>query len=297
MARRRGRASRRNRIGKVSCYFRHGSWHVYYREAGKQIRRRAGDTERAAAQLAAQVNAQLSVEAPTLFSFTPLPVAELRKRFLDNHEHVLCSSLPTVRRYSTATRHLENFARTQGANRPAHLLDAEQFVRYLRSLRVSPNGHSHSRRRPLRHKGIRYILETCRSLYGFAARKRYTPPYAENPFAGLGGKRIRIEDAKPVFVFDPATELAFFQAADDWAFPIHFTLAKTGIRPGELSHTTASPARVLSDRGSEPGEGRANCVGPGGANVPPDGLRDLRLPGTGRVPRGKRFRGGGRRRA
>ncbi len=62
------------------------------------------------------------------------------------------------------------------------------------------------------------------------------PPYAENPFAGLGGKRFRIEDAKPVFVFESATELAFFKAAADWAFPIHFTLAKTGIRPGELSH-------------------------------------------------------------
>ncbi len=129
MARRSGKASRRHRVGKVSYYFRNGSWHVYYREAGKQIRRRAGDTEQAAAQLAAQVNAQLSVEAPTLFAFTPLPVAELRKRFLDYHEQVLGSSLPTVCRYSTATRHLENFARTQGANRPAHLLDAEQFVR------------------------------------------------------------------------------------------------------------------------------------------------------------------------
>src|SRR5688572_1634544 len=114
MARRRGRTSRRSRIGKVSYYFRNGSWHVYYREAGKQIRRRAGNTEQAAAQLAAQVNAQLSVEAPTLFAFTPLPVSELRRRFLDYHEQVLGSSLPTVCRCSTATRHLENFALTQG---------------------------------------------------------------------------------------------------------------------------------------------------------------------------------------
>lgn len=38
------------------------------------------------------------------------------------------------------------------------------------------------------------------------------------------------------FVFDAATELAFFQAASAWAFPIHFTLAKTGLRVGELTH-------------------------------------------------------------
>ena len=38
MARRSGKASRRSRVGKVSYYFRNGSWHVYYREAGKQSR-------------------------------------------------------------------------------------------------------------------------------------------------------------------------------------------------------------------------------------------------------------------
>ncbi len=39
-----------------------------------------------------------------------------------------------------------------------------------------------------------------------------------------------------MFVFDDANELAFLSAADAWSFPIHFTLAKTGIRPGELIH-------------------------------------------------------------
>jgi integrase len=37
-------------------------------------------------------------------------------------------------------------------------------------------------------------------------------------------------------VFDAQTELDFFRHADDWSFPIHFTLAKTGLRPGELVH-------------------------------------------------------------
>ena len=69
-----------------------------------------------------------------------------------------------------------------------------------------------------------------------AARMRHLPPYATNPFADLGIDRMRVEDAKPVVVFDAVAELAFLRAADDWAFPLHLTLAKTGLRPGELSH-------------------------------------------------------------
>jgi integrase len=73
-------------------------------------------------------------------------------------------------------------------------------------------------------------------MYAAAARMRHLPPYAPNPFADLRIDRMRIEDAKPVVVFDAAAELAFLGAADDWAFPLHLTLAKTGLRPGELVH-------------------------------------------------------------
>jgi len=47
---------------------------------------------------------------------------------------------------------------------------------------------------------------------------------------------MKIEDAKPIFVFNAETELAFLKKASGWAFPIHFTLAKTGLRVGELVH-------------------------------------------------------------
>ena len=73
-------------------------------------------------------------------------------------------------------------------------------------------------------------------MYTFAAKKRHLPPYAENPFSGIAGRRFRVEDAKRIFVFNDETELAFFRAADDWAFPLHFLLAKTGMRPGEARH-------------------------------------------------------------
>jgi integrase len=230
----RARKSVRHRLGKVSYYEHHGSWHVYYRDGAKQVRRRAGATEREAAQVAAQVQAQLSVSAPTLFSFTPVTVAELRRQWLEYHEHVLRSSLATISRYRAATQHVENFAAESGAGKPAHELHGENFVRYLRLLEISPNGHAHTQRRTLRDKGVRFILETCRSLYGYAAKKRHLPPYADNPFAGLGGKRFRIEDAKEIIVFDAESEPKFLEACGPWDFPIHFTLAKTGMRPGEL---------------------------------------------------------------
>ena len=47
---------------------------------------------------------------------------------------------------------------------------------------------------------------------------------------------MKIEDAKPIFVSTAATELAFLNACPKWIFPIHFTLAKTGLRIGELVH-------------------------------------------------------------
>jgi integrase len=118
----------------------------------------------------------------------------------------------------------------------AHGVRPAAFTAYLRQVEVAPNGHANSQKRKLRGKGIRFILETCRSLYTFACKRRHLPPYAGNPFSELPLDRMKVEDAKPIFVFDAATELAFLRAASGWAFPIHFTLAKTGLRVGELTH-------------------------------------------------------------
>jgi len=266
----------RKRIGRVSYYEHHGAWHVYYREGCRQIRRRAGDSQATAAKLAAQINGQLAVAAPTPFSYTPLPVADLRRRFLDHHEFVLGSALATVSRYRSATQHLENFAASQCKGRLAHEVQTEPFLRYLRTIRVASNGHAHAARRALRGKGVRFIVEVCRSLYGFAARKRHVPPYFDNPFGGFAAKRMRIEDSKPIFVFDEKTELAFLRAAKDWAFPVHFTLAKTGLRPGELSHLLIEDldldegwlhVRNKSDLGWHIKTGRERCVPLGDAVV------------------------------
>ncbi|MGZ0174322.1 MAG: tyrosine-type recombinase/integrase [Planctomycetales bacterium] len=228
--------ARRKKIGRVSVYQHHGGWYVYYREGERSVRKRVADSSADAEKIAGQINAQLGSSAPTLLAFEPVTVAGLRQTFLDHHEHILRSSLATVRRYRAATQHLEDFCSQLSSARPAHEISADQFVRYVREVRVSPNGHPNSQRRHLRDKGVLFILETCRSMYGFAARRRHLPPYTENPFSGLALSRFRVENSKPVPIFDSGIELEFLKSLDDWAFPIHFVLAKTGLRPGELTH-------------------------------------------------------------
>ncbi len=112
-----------------------------------------------------------------------MTVGALRASFLEYHEHVLRSSLATINRYRTALRHLEEFVTVSRRASKAHLISVEQSAAYLRGVLVAPNGHPHSSRRRLRDKGVRFVLEVCRSLYGFAHRRRHLPPYAENPFA------------------------------------------------------------------------------------------------------------------
>jgi integrase len=236
MSSRKRKASPRFRVGKVSVYLHHGAWWLYYRDGGGPVRRKVAEAREAAEQVAAQVNAQLTSGAPTLLSFSPIGVPDLRQQFLDYHEHVLKSSVGTVRRYRAATQHLDTFAAQQPRPPAAHEVRPDAFATYLRRIEVAPNGHRNSRKRTLRDKGVQFILETCRAMYNFAVKRRHLPPHVGNPFLELPLDRLKIEDAKPIFVFDAAAELAFLKAASGWAFPLHFTLAKTGLRVGELTH-------------------------------------------------------------
>ena len=234
--RRRKKSAQRKRVGRVSYYLHHGAWYLYYRDGDRPVRLRVADTEDEAEQIAAQVNAQLASSSPTLFSFTSVSFSELRQAFLNHHETVVQSSPATIRRYRSATQHLENYFNECRPSDLAHAIRTDHFVAWLRKQKVSPNGHPNTAKRVLRDKGLRFVLEVCRSVYIYAAQQRFLPPYFENPFSKLNLERMRIEDAKPIFVFDAEDELRFFQKADDWTFPIHFILAKTGLRSGELIH-------------------------------------------------------------
>lgn len=235
-ARRTKRRCTRRRIGRVSVYSHHGAWWIYYRDGATPVRRRIGIDAVEAERIAAEVNSQVTNASPTLFAFTPISVAPLISDFLEHHEVVLRSSVATIRRYSSALNHLVDFASSRRVEPKAHELSASEFVKFLRCRRVAPNGHPNTGKRLLRDKGVQFILEVCRSLYSYAQRQRCLPPYAQNPFAELRLDRMRIDDRKPVFVFDEDTELRFLREAKSWEFPIHLTLAKTGIRPGELCH-------------------------------------------------------------
>ncbi len=227
------------RIGKVQAYRRGRMWYLCYHENGRRCRPRVGPDLDAARRLAAHTNAQLESGAITVLNFEPISLADLRSRWLSHHEQVRRSSVSTINRYRTASDHLMTFLKDKHPVRLASQFgprDAEAFVEYLRKLEVSPNGHRATRKRRLMDKGLCYILETCRSLFSYAANRRHLSPYAPNPFCEINIDRIPIENAKPVILFTPEQERQFLEAADDWQFPLFLTLMLTGIRPGELTH-------------------------------------------------------------
>jgi integrase len=232
----RSRDKKRRRIGRVSVYLHHGAWWVYYRESGRPIRKKVALEKGEAEKIAAQINAQIWQGVPSLLAFTAVSVAELRRQFLDHHENALGSALRTVGRFSAATKHLENFAAQYPKPPLAHEVKPDRFAAYLRTVEVGTNGHPNSPKQKLRDKGVKFVLQTVRSTYQFAAKRGYLPPYSENPFATVPLDRFKIEDAKPLFVFDASTEAAFLRAANRWEFPIHFLFAKSGIRVSELTH-------------------------------------------------------------
>ena len=220
-------------------YIRGKIWYLQYHDNGQRRRPRVGPDLLAARRLAAQTNAQLESGDVALLTFEPVSVPELRRRWLDHHEHVLRSSVHTVNRYRTATQHLLNFVRDV---RPVRLAsqftarDAEAFARHLRTIEVAPNGHKNTPKRTLLDKGVKYILETCRALFGYAAKRRHLSPYAENPFTAMEVDRIPVEQSKPIVLFTADEERRFLEACDEWQFPIFLTLMLTGLRPGELCH-------------------------------------------------------------
>ena len=227
------------RIGRVRAVRRGSVWYLIYYEHGRRHQPRIGRDRAGARQLAAEINGQLEVGAPSSLGFQPISITELRQRWLDQHEHVRRSSLGTVRRYRAATEHLLAFLADVrpvcrvSDFRPQH---AEEFVCYLRSKKVAPNGHKNARKRKLLDGGIKYILETCCSLFNYAARHRHLPPYADNPFRTIEVSRIPIEDARPVVALTQEQQVKFLEACDHWQFPVFLTLLFTGMRPGELVH-------------------------------------------------------------
>src|SRR5204863_2410173 len=80
------------------------------------------------------------------------------------------------------------------------------------------------------------ILDCCRTLFAYAAKRRHLSAYAENPFTQIEVDRVPVEQVKPILLFTPEQERGFLEACDDHEFPLFLTLMLTGLRPGELCH-------------------------------------------------------------
>ncbi|MDB4679997.1 MAG: hypothetical protein P8M30_03950 [Planctomycetaceae bacterium] len=227
------------RMGKVRGDLRGKVWYLTYHENGRRKRPKIGSDLKEAKQVASQINSQLELGAPSLLGFEVLRIDELQTRWLEHHEQVLRSSLQTINRYRTATDHLLRFLKSSTVPcTTSHFqtVHSELFVGHLRTLQVSPNGHPNSPKRPLMDKGIKYILQCCRSLFNFAKKHRYLSPYADNPFSSLDLDRIPVENVKKVTLFTADQEREFLQVCDGWQLPIFMTLMMAGLRPGELTH-------------------------------------------------------------
>ncbi len=228
------------RVGRVTVYQRGQVWYLRYFEQGRRLQVRASSDKTAARQLASQVNLQLETGIPAATSFEPVSVEGLRTKWLDHHECVKRSSLQTIKRYRTATLHLVRFLETECRHvQKASQLgprEAEAFARWLRTIEVAPNGHKHSVKRRLLDKGILYILQACRTLFGYAIKRRHLPPYSENPFSAIELESITIENAKPIVLLTVTEERSMLKTCDAWEYPILLTLLLTGMRPGELCH-------------------------------------------------------------
>lgn len=148
----------RFRVGQVSLYRHHRAWWLYYPKRGVVRRNRIGADLDSARRVAAEINSQLVSARPTLFSFSPITINDLVRQWLDHHEFGRHTSLATIRRYRAATQHLINFVGSRRGATCAHEIVPDAFVRYLRAIRVSSNGHSNTTKRPLREKGIRFSV-------------------------------------------------------------------------------------------------------------------------------------------
>ena len=146
-------------------------------------------------------------------------------------------------RYRAALSHFKRFAETRDDLRSACDIDertVEDFIKWMRRQDRTRNGQSEGPRHPYRASGIKFILSTCRSAFNWAARRRYLPPYAENPFATLAVDKIARREQTEAQILTEKQQEAFFARCDNWQKRIFLMLAMYGMRVGELTHLLIS---------------------------------------------------------
>ena len=235
------------RIGRVTVYKRGTSYYLYYREGKKSVRRKVDGNLATARAAAAKVSASLEEGSPSPFGFARRSVDEVIVGFLEYCEEVQGLALRTVERYRAALEHLRRFARMElGGAGAEQVTEAcvEDFVKWLRRQSRSRNGAKSGAQDRYTDSGIRFILCACRTAFNWASRRKYLPPYAENPFSSFPIDRTFTRKEEPERIFTVEEQRAFFHSCDEWQRTIFLTLAAYGLRVGELAHLLVSDVRL-----------------------------------------------------
>ena len=151
-----------------------------------------------------------------------LSAEELVTRFMDGlHRRADAGEISprTPDRYRAALDYLVTFSRTSAPGRTTRQRwvptreFALDFKAYLHGLRVSPNGHPHTPRRPLAGKGIDFVLSASRALVRWATREGYLPVASLDAFAQTGRRRLA-KSALSTTPIQPDEVVAIIRQAD-----------------------------------------------------------------------------------
>jgi integrase len=228
------------RIGKVTIYKRGEVYYLYYRQGGLSQRRRIDGNLAAARATAHKVVTALNEGQPSPIAYRRTSPEQMVHGFLDAIAHVQKLALRTQDRYRAALERFLDFCKAAhlGTIDGLHEVTVEDFVRWLRGQKRTRNGASTGKREVYQVGGIRFILSTCRTAFNWAARHRMLPPFAENPFTLFRVDKLTddSEKSEKARIFTPEQERAFFSACNDWQWAIFATLARYGLRLGELTH-------------------------------------------------------------
>ena len=235
------------RIGRVTVYKRGTSYYLYFREGKKSVRRKVDGNLATARATAAKVSASLEEGSPSPFGFARRSVDEVILGFLQYCEEVQGLALRTIDRYRAALEHLRQFTRAELGEVGAEQVtegSVEDFIKWLRRQSRSRNGAKSGEQDGYTDSGIRFILCTSRTAFNWASKRKYLPPYAENPFSAFPIDRTFSREEEEVRIFTPDEQRAFFETCDPWQRTIFLTLAGYGLRVGELVHLLVSDVRL-----------------------------------------------------
>jgi integrase len=205
----------------------------------------------AARSLASRVLSAIEEGSPSPLGFTRIAIPDLLDGFVDSCESVQGLAPRTIDRYRAAVSHFKRYAKEHLATKKADQVsqgDVDKFVKWLREQRRTRNGAGEGLAAHYTHTGRIFILNACRTAFNWGRKRRYLPPYGENPFSAIGIERMRGREQTHAQILTPEQQRAFFEACDDWQMPIFLVLAVYGLRVGELTHLLVSDVNLKESR-------------------------------------------------